>query len=125
MNVRTAEDQAAYEAFTESYAGICAFCDIAKREPTQVIETTDTMKVIQNVFPYASWDNFDVGDHRLIIPKRHIGNLESFSEQERSDYFDLLARYEALHYSIYSRAPSNTSRTVYHLHTHLIKPVGY
>lgn len=125
MTARTEEDQAAYELFKQTYKGDCAFCDMPEREPTQVLETNDTMMVVQNVFPYAIWDSFEVGDHRMVVPKRHIGSLDAFSDDERNDYFDLLRRYEAAHYSIYSRAPSNTFRTIYHLHTHLIKPVGY
>lgn len=95
------------------------------REPAQILETNDTMVIVRNAFPYATWDGFDVGDHRMIVPTRHVGSLDAFNEDERNDYFELLQRYEAAHYSFYSRAPSNATRTVYHLHTHLIKPVGY
>ena len=125
MNMRTPENQAAHDAFKQTYKGECAFCDMPEREPTQVVETNETMMVIQNIFPYNNWDGFVVADHRMIVPKRHLGSLDAFNEQERNDYFDLLREYEAAHYSFYSRAPSNTARTVYHLHTHLIKPVGY
>jgi diadenosine tetraphosphate (Ap4A) HIT family hydrolase len=125
MNMRTPENQAAYETFKQTYEGECVFCDMSEREPKQILETNETMMIVENYFPYHIWDNFVVADHRMIVPKRHLGSLDTFNEKERSDYFDLLRQYEAEHYSFYSRAPSNTSRTVYHLHTHLFKPIGY
>jgi diadenosine tetraphosphate (Ap4A) HIT family hydrolase len=125
MSLRTPENQAAYERFKKSYAGPCVFCDIVQRAPDQIVETTATMMVLQNHFPYATWDSFNVGTHSMIVPKRHVGSLQAFNEQERTEYFTLLSTYESAHYSFYSRAPSNTARTVAHLHTHVLRPDGY
>jgi len=43
------------------------------------------------------------------------------NEEEAKEFFRLVTDYEADGYSLYSRAPANTSRTVSHHHAHLIK----
>ena len=125
MNPRNEETEAAYQAFKHAYDGKCVFCDMPEKQPDQIQETTDTMMIVQNVFPYETWDNFMVADHKMVVPKRHDGSFDDFTTAERDDFFELIRRYEAAHYSVYSRAPTNVSRTVAHLHTHLIKPVGF
>ena len=96
-----------------------------ERNSNQIIEQHDTMQILRNDFPYFHWDDFEVADHLMIMPIRHIGSLADFNKIEANDFFDVLQEYEAKHYSVYSRAPSNTSRTQVHLHTHLIKPTGF
>lgn len=124
MNLRSPETQAEYEIFKQSYKGSCPFCDVAERNPSQIVQQTMTMKVLKNDYPYQYWDKFKVGDHLMIVPVRHTGSFDDFSSEEVKDFFDLLKLYEHNHYSFYSRAPSNTARTIMHLHTHLIKPAA-
>ena len=125
MNSRSEEVQAAYEEFKRTYTGFCPFCDTKERNPAQVAEEYGTMRVLRNDFPYSKWDKFDVAAHLMIVPLRHIGSFDEFDENEIADFFELLRKYESNHYSVYSRAPTNAARTQSHLHTHLIKPVGY
>jgi len=77
--------------------------------------------VIKNRFQYAVWDGCKVLDHLMVVPKRHVGGLGELTAQEKTEYVDLLAEYEARGYSFYSRAVHSATRSIIHLHTHLIK----
>lgn len=125
MSLRSEEVQTAYEIFKRTYTGICPFCDAKERNKTRIIEECDTMRVLRNNFPYSRWDTFEVSDHLMIVPLRHIGSFNEFNKDEIADFFELLRKYESNHYSVYSRAPTNPARTQLHLHVHLIRPVGY
>lgn len=117
--------QQAYNDFRADYMGSCVFCDKLLSSSKDIIEVGETMLIYTNEFPYATWDGFEVGDHLMIIPKRHIGSLEDFMPAEQNEFFALLRQYESAHYSVYSRAPTNAGRTVTHFHTHLLKPTGF
>jgi len=125
MSARKPEIQAAYEQFKHTYSGSCPFCDVSSRNPNQIIETIGGIAVLRNDFPYHEWDNFTVDDHLMAVPVRHVGSFDEFTEDEARNFFETIKKYEANHYSLYSRAPSNLARSVAHLHTHLIKPIGY
>lgn len=115
---RTAETTYAYQRFQVTYTGECAFCE----DPlNQIVTTHGTMRVFRNVFPYALWDGLPVEEHLMVVPARHVLSLDEFTDTEMRDFFTLLRTHEAAGCSIYSRAPHNTSRTVGHVHTHLIK----
>lgn len=108
----------AYVQFMQSSDNSCPFC----RTDTQtLVEATHSMQIIRNLFPYAVWDSRHVEDHLMVIPTRHVLSLDEYTDREAVEFFALVRRYEASGYSLYSRAPTNTSRSVGHAHTHLIK----
>lgn len=121
MNPRSTENQIAYDNFKKNYTGTCFFCDFNERAPGSIIEVTSTMMVTKNEYPYSLWDEHPIADHLMFFPVRHIFAFADFTRHEEHDYFDLMKKYEADGYSIYSRAPTNYMRTASHLHTHLIK----
>lgn len=43
------------------------------------------------------------------------------TDEEMAEYIKILTKYEKLCYSIYARSPGNTSKSIVHQHTHLIK----
>jgi len=61
----------------------------------------------------------------MLAPKRHVSVISELTESEKREYVDLLAAYEMEGYSIYSRAPVDVTRSVDHLHTHLLKIDSY
>lgn len=97
----------------------CHFCVIGQNEA--VLDSNDTMLIVRNRTAYDMFEGFRVLDHLLIIPKQHRLALADFTEGEVSDYVQLLAAYESKSYSVYSRGVGSVSRSVAHLHTHLIQ----
>ena len=121
LSHRDPETQKQYDEYQLSYAGDCVFCDPAEREFNQPVAVHEYFSIIPNRFPYKIWDGLSVTGHYLIIPNRHITHFTEFTADEAKEFFRLVTDYEADGYSLYSRAPTNTSRTVSHHHTHLIK----
>lgn len=74
-----------------------------------------------NLTQYDLWELYDVEDHLLVIPKRHIETLKELTNNERLDIMDQVAEYEANGYNVYARGVGFARRSVNHQHTHLIK----
>jgi diadenosine tetraphosphate (Ap4A) HIT family hydrolase len=82
------------------------------------------MYVTANQYPYDFWEQLAVSEHLLLVPNRHITTMEDLTEAERKEYTDIVCRYEAIGYDVYTRAPNSQIRSVMHIHTHLIKTRG-
>ena len=95
----------------------CPFCVLNER----ILFETKTMVVIGNAAPYDWFDNLQVKEHLMVIPKRHVEELNELNKTESKEYFDVLSKYEKKGYSFFSRDNTNNSRSQLHLHTHLIK----
>lgn len=98
----------------------CVFCDYTEKDEC-FIKQTKSFKILNNLFPYSQWDGQGVLDHIMVIPKKHTDSLNDFNSTEAIEYVGLIGSYESKGYSVYSRAPSSTRKTVVHQHTHLIK----
>lgn len=100
----------------------CAFCALVDNPNSrEVIEETAHCLIITNPFGYDIWDGCGVIEHFMIIPKKHTASLNDLSDEEKIDYMNQIARFEADGYSIYARSPGNKTKSVVHQHTHLIK----
>lgn len=97
---------------------VCPFCQLDGRP---VHHDGVTSMVVPNNYPYAFWDNRAVVEHLMLVPKRHVASFDELRADEKLEIMDLLARYEAAGYNIYWRSQGNSSRSVPHQHTHLIK----
>jgi diadenosine tetraphosphate (Ap4A) HIT family hydrolase len=96
----------------------CPFCDLDDRT---VYKDDQHSMVISNLHPYEYWDKHNVVEHVLLIPKRHVENLNELRDDEKLEIMSTMAEYEANGYSVYWRSQTNATRTVPHQHTHLIK----
>lgn len=121
-SARTVEDDAAYDAILAAGTAGCPFCDPA---PSDLVITSAHHHVVVNLFPYAVWDARHVTDHLMVVPRAHHTMLATMSDEEHRDLFALMREYEPKGYSIYTRSPSNGSRSQAHVHTHLIKTAAY
>lgn len=64
-------------------AGECVFCALAReavQESTGVLERREHTYVVLNAFPYGS-------GHLLIVPYRHVADVEDLDEAEYADLF--------------------------------------
>lgn len=98
----------------------CDFCNFSIQSEQVVAEHVRFWLVI-NLFPYDMWDGMGVVEHLLLVPKRHVDSIAHFKPSESKEFVALLARYEAVGYSLYARAPQSTAKSIPHQHTHLIK----
>lgn len=101
----------------------CSFCTIKKGDDIFVGETKH-FRIIKNLFPYSVWDQQDVIDHLMIVPKIHTETFAVFTPEISAEYVELLSEFENQEYSSYTRAAKALTKSVPHLHTHLIKLSG-
>lgn len=97
-------------------------CTLCKEvDGPKVTFENDTMFVIPNRVAYDMFEGRSVVDHLMVIPKRHLGSLQDFTDKEKLDQMTIVGDYESQGYNVYSRGVGSISRSVIHQHTHLIK----
>lgn len=117
---RSRKDQRTYDLKLQSATtDECYFC-AANHVSVSTVAATKHFIISRNTFPYKVWDGCGVIDHLILSPRRHINALSELSTDEQVDYMAQLARYEAKGYSVYTRSPTNRSRSIAHQHTHFI-----
>ncbi|HIH11988.1 TPA: hypothetical protein HA241_07405 [Candidatus Woesearchaeota archaeon] len=114
---RKKDNQARYVQ-TRKDQSSCPFCEkeseLLKRELTY-------FNIWLNKFSYDVWDHYEVDEHLMIIPKRHLNDFAEFSEEESREYFEILKEYSKKGYDSFTRNIHSKIRTKKHIHTHLIK----
>lgn len=98
----------------------CNFCAFIAGDG-QVVGESAYFWIAINLFAYDVWDDRSVDEHLMLVPKRHVTSLIALTSVERADYVEQLAAYESQGYSTYTRASSNASKSIPHLHSHLVK----
>jgi len=99
----------------------CAYCAAYQEGSGQGLAQGGTMLLMTARFPYARWDGWRVAEHLLVIPVRHTESFASFDDSETRDFMDVVKGYEADGYSFYIRSHANRTRTMPHVHGHLIR----
>lgn len=101
----------------------CDFCkfDI---ENCEVIAEYDHFWIVENLFGYDIWDNMEVKEHLMIVPKCHTESISKLESNAITEYAKIIAKYDSQGYSFYARAAENESKSVPHQHTHLLKFCG-
>ena len=100
-------------------SGTCSLCE--RLDTYDIVEETAHMVVMENQIPYDVFVASQVDKHLLIVPKQHREMLSQFSDDEQREYVMLLAKYDDLGFSSYTRSISNTARSQSHYHTHLLR----
>ena len=65
--------------------GGCVFCAIPETEPERVLARGELAYVVLNKFPYNP-------GHLLVVPLRHVGDLEGMTPEEGAEIHALLQR---------------------------------
>lgn len=122
FSYRLPETTLAYREHRAALVDPCSFClnHGAAHPGLPVVGTYGTMLVIPNDFPYVFWESRPVAEHLMVIPVRHLLTLAEMTDDETLDYVRAVREFEAKGFSVYTRAQANPSRSVGHLHTHLI-----
>jgi len=107
-----------HNAADKTKAG-CTLC--YENNKPRIIDENSTMYVIPNRVPYDIFEQRKVTHHLMVIPKRHVESLGTLTKAEKLDYVEITGKYEAKGYNIYSRGVKSLSRSVAHLHTHMIE----
>ena len=67
-------------------ASACVFCDLPQSdEAGRILADTDTAYAVLNKFPYNP-------GHLLVVPRRHVGDVEVLTAQENTELQSLLQR---------------------------------
>lgn len=98
----------------------CIFCKINKKEiPSYTIYEDDIVRVMLDIHP-------DTNGHCLIIPKKHITNIEDMDEETLNHIMKIYKKMykhlkEKLHFDGLSIVQNNgTVQDVKHFHLHLV-----
>lgn len=101
----------------------CLFCDLVSRSiPSDIIYEDDEIMAFRDIYPQAPV-------HILIIPRRHISNLNGFETGDEALLGRLLLTAKKIAFDLGVaedgyRVNINTNddggQTVYHLHVHLL-----
>lgn len=100
----------------------CPFCDTS--QIVDIVHEGKTMRVIRNRVPYDLFEDLKVQDHVMLVPKAHRTGYKEFTDEEKIEYIDLAAKYEDDFYNLYTRARGTSTRSVTHLHSHLVQTKG-
>lgn len=117
MSSRDPAVSAAYAEYQRHQSDECPFCVLGDRE---IIESSAHFVILRALFPYKEWDGRVVREHLMLVPKRHVTAFDQFTSDEAMEVLAVISRYEASGFSIYARAPRDTTRSITHQHTHLL-----
>ncbi len=121
MTTRTRRTEITYIKHRRNNKNVgCPFCRFEVND-NQVVHEGKEFWIVKNIFPYDLWENLEVLDHLMIVPKRHVDSLHHFTPTELEEYTMTLAKYDKQGYSTYGRTSKNVAKTIAHQHTHLLK----
>lgn len=124
MPTRSRKEEITYKNYLKQLdKSNCIFCKL-HRGDKQFVDSTKSFKIIRNIFSYSLWDNQNVAEHLMVVPKKHIDSLDELSQPQAKEFINLISRYEKKGYNIYARTPGSIIKTIPHQHTHLIKNKG-
>lgn len=106
----------------------CIFCKIIQKDvPSSIIKETDNILVINDLHPKAPY-------HYLIIPKKHIVNLNYFEDQDSKYLLDVFkvakqiaidiqnekGLIEPAAFNLISNNGVDAGQSVFHMHWHFL-----
>lgn len=100
----------------------CPFCPEADKT---ILDEDEYFLTIRATSPYAHFDAQEVVEHNLLIPRTHVESLRQLGKKALRRWLNITLAFEAntpegTGAVCYTRSPNNPSRSVRHLHTHLL-----
>lgn len=87
-----------------------------------ISEQYPDVSVIQNTFPYDSYDGQRIRKHHLLIPLGHVASIGLLSQSVREQYIELMIRCDEFYDLSVRRTPGNATTSIPgHLHGHLMQ----
>ena len=87
-----------------------------------ISEQYPDVSVIQNSFPYDSYDGQRIRKHHLLIPLGHVASIGLLSQSVREQYDELMIRCDEFYDLWVRRTPGNVTTSIPgHLHSHLMQ----
>lgn len=121
MTTRKRKNEHVYSQYRRTaQSNLCAFCEFTS-STERVVAEHKNFWLVRNIYGYDIWENLDVIEHLMLIPKQHLVSLSSLNPAAQREYGTLLSSYESKGYSMYIRAATNAAKSVSHQHTHLLK----
>lgn len=121
MVTRRKTTERSYKVYRKNkHPNVCDFCDFTV-DSAQVEQEYEYFWLVRNMFSYDLWDNLDVLDHLMLVPKQHIESIGLLPEEALVEYARIIAKFESNDYSLYARSMKNVAKTIPHQHTHLLK----
>jgi diadenosine tetraphosphate (Ap4A) HIT family hydrolase len=119
---RDGADDLRYQKHHTQQVG-CDFCRIGDPDNTTntIVEEDEMFWVVENAYPYAIFYNDKVISHLLIVPKKHVEGIAELTAGERQMLIELISKYETEGHLFLGRSPNDSSKSMAHQHTHLIK----
>jgi diadenosine tetraphosphate (Ap4A) HIT family hydrolase len=118
QTLETIKKKEAYYAGKKPDTTLCMFCSI---EDEAVVRNYEYFVIRRNAFPFDWFDMRRVTDHLMVIPKRCIDSIKDMTAEEKVEYVEILSEYEQLQYTAMLRHSTSSSKTIKHLHSHLLK----
>lgn len=98
----------------------CIFCKIIARQiPSTIVAENDDIIVIKDINPKAPI-------HNLIIPKKHIPDIQSFTPEDMHLSQSMIAMAQELHqkdkqdFRLVVNSGKNAGQVVFHVHMHYL-----
>lgn len=98
----------------------CIFCKIIARQiPSTIVAENDEIIVIKDINPKAPI-------HNLIIPKKHIPDIQSFTPEDMPLSQSMIAMAQELHkkdkqdFRFVVNSGKNAGQVVFHVHMHYL-----
>ena len=104
---------------TSAGCRFCGFQDQSRKD--EILENHKYFWLVKNIFPYHIWDDQNIEDHIMLVPKRHIISIGDMNDDELLEYSKVIGKYDKLGYSVYARSAQNTLKSIPHQHSHLLK----
>ncbi len=96
---------------TKGKAKGCIFCRILKEQKDQkryIFLRTPHSFAVLNIYPFN-------GGHALVLPRRHVADLEKLSASERSDLMDTVIKVKAMIQKAFAPQAFNVGMNLGHL----------
>jgi diadenosine tetraphosphate (Ap4A) HIT family hydrolase len=125
MTTKGRKSELAYRKYRKQHKDdkTCVFCRIVPGHP-EFIEEGKYFKLIVVLYSYQFWDEQDVEDQIMLVPKKHVESIRDLPLGAADEFLAYVGIYEEKGYSVYARAPGSATKSQPHQHTHLIKTKG-